>query len=334
MNNSPMISVVMPVFNAEKYLAQAIDSILNQTFQDFEFIIINDGSYDGSNEILRQYQRQDNRIKILDKKNGGISEALNDGILISNGKYIARMDADDISLPTRFEIQLNFMEANPDIGVCGTWIEKFGENYKNHILKYPTNDSFSKVKLLFSVSFAHPTVMMQSKIIKKHNLKYNNQYGIEDYKFWLDIAKFTKFASIPKVLLKYRHLESSYSKEQERNYEKIYFEYKRVLSDLLERLNLKNTEMENKLHFIVGRNTRIAQEDIDLKSLNIYLNKFINANKSKKIFNDRSLRWFLAKKFLIVVYFKIKKRDFSFLSAIFYKFFWLAPFILISNKNL
>ena len=334
MKNSPMISVIMPVYNAEKYLAQSIDSVLKQTFQDFEFIIINDGSNDGSYEILKEYQRKDNRIILIDKKNGGISEALNDGILTANGKYIARMDADDISLPTRFETQLNFMEANPDIGVCGTWIEKFGENYKNHILKYPTNDSFSKVKLLFSVSFAHPTVMMQRKLIKKHNLKYNKKYGIEDYKFWLDAAKFTKFASIPKVLLKYRHLETSYSKEQERNNKKIYLEYKRVLSDLLDRLNIKNTEKENKLHFIVGRNTRIAEEDIDLKSLNLYLNKFIDANKSKKVFNDRSLKWFLAKKFLIVVYFKIKKKDFSVFSAILYKFFWFAPFILISNKNL
>jgi hypothetical protein len=226
------------------------------------------------------------------------------------------------------------MEDNPAIGVCGTWIEIFGDNYKNRILKYPVYDSFSKVKLLFSVSFAHPTVMMQSQLIKKNKLKYNERYGIEDYKFWLDLAEFTNFASIPDVLLKYRHLETSYSKEQEKNSEKIYTEYKRVIFDLLNILNIKNTETENKLHFTVGRNTRIAKETIDLKLLNTYFNKLIEANNSKKIFDEKSLKWFLSKKFLIVIYFKIKNKDRSFLKAIFYKFFWYAPFVIFSNKNL
>ena len=324
----------MPVYNAEKYLIQSIESILNQTYPDFEFIIINDGSNDGTHEILNEYLKKDQRINVINKENGGIAAALNDGILNSRGKYIARMDADDISLPKRLETQLKFMEDNPDIGVSGAWIEKFGDNYKNHILKYPTNDAFSKIKLLFSVSFAHPTVMMQSQLLKNNKLKYNEKYGIEDYKFWLDLAQFTDFASIPVVLLKYRHIETSYSKKQEKNTEKIYTEYKRVIFDLLNILNIKNSEKENKLHFIVGRNTRIAEEVIDLKLLNLYFNKLIEANNSKKIFDEKSLKWLLSKKFLIVIYYKIKNKDPSFLKAIFYKFFWYAPFVILSNKNL
>ena len=324
----------MPVYNAEKYLIQSIESILSQTYHDFEFIIINDGSNDGTHEILNEYLNKDQRINVINKKNGGIAAALNDGILNSRGKYIARMDADDISLPMRLETQLKFMEDNPDIGVSGAWIEKFGDNYKNHILKYPTNDAFSKVKLLFSVSFAHPTVMMQSQLLKNNQLKYNENYGIEDYKFWLDLAQFTNFASIPVVLLKYRHIETSYSKKQEKNTEKIYREYKRVIFDLLNILNIENSETENKLHFIVGRNTRIAEEVIDLKLLNLYFNKLTEANNSKKIFDEKSLKWLLSKKFLIVIYYKIKNKDPSFLRAIFYKFFWYAPFVIFSNKNL
>ena len=110
MIDNPLVSVVMPVYNAQKYLNKAIDSILAQTYKDFEFIIINDGSTDNSLQIIKKYQKKDKRIIVKNKKNKGIVAALNDGIKLSRGKYLARMDADDISLPSRFEVQVNFME--------------------------------------------------------------------------------------------------------------------------------------------------------------------------------------------------------------------------------
>ena len=117
---SPLISVLMPVYNSEKYVAEAIESILCQTYKDFEFIIINDASTDSSLKIIAKYAKQDKRIKLINnKKNVKISASLNKGLSIAKGKYIARMDSDDISLPSRFELQTKFLADNPAVGIVG-----------------------------------------------------------------------------------------------------------------------------------------------------------------------------------------------------------------------
>ena len=125
---SPKISVVMPAYNAAEYLDEAIRSILNQTFRDFEFIIINDGSTDDSISILDKQQKLDSRIRVYHQENQGMIAALNRGCRLARGKYIARMDADDISLPGRLEKQLKYMERHPQIGILGTWIYSIDKN--------------------------------------------------------------------------------------------------------------------------------------------------------------------------------------------------------------
>ena len=332
MNRSPEISVVMPVYNGEKYLKEAVESILSQTYKDFEFIIAYDTSSDKSLDIIKNYQEKDSRIILSMGKKRGLIKSLNDALKISNGRYIARMDADDISLPGRFEAQVKFMKANPEIGMCGTWIEVFGDVDNNYVLKYPATDELLKLRLLFSVPFAHPSIMIKQKLIAQHGLKYNEKYDtIEDYKFWLDVSKYTKFASIPEVLINYRYLKTSLSKVASRDHEKRYIASKKVFSEVLERLGMRNTEQENRLHFIIGLNERIAKESIDLKFLNQYLNKLIEANKITKIFNEKALERIAAKKFIVVVYYKIKKKDFSFLGAVFYKFFLLGVIRMFDN---
>ena len=132
---SPLISVILPVYNAEKYLAEAIDSILNQTFTDFEFIIINDGSTDNSLSILQSYQTQDSRIRLFSRENKGIVMTMNEGIDLARGEWLARMDADDIAMPSRFERQLQHLkETSADI--CGAWIEFFGNTRQRICLLY------------------------------------------------------------------------------------------------------------------------------------------------------------------------------------------------------
>jgi len=330
----PTISVVMSVYNAEKYIDEAILSILNQTYKNFEFIIINDGSTDKSLEIIEKYKNQDERIVLISRENKGLIASLNEGIEKARGKYIARMDADDISLPQRFEEQVKFMEENQDIGVCGTWIEVFGKNRKDSIWKIVTKHEELKTRLLFSVPVAHPSVIMRKELIEKYNLRYQEQYKhAEDYKFWLDYSKYTRFTNIPKKLFRYRYLETSVSRvadnaKDEQRYETISSIFKEVLDEL----GVENTEKENRLHFTIGLHERIAKENIDLMFLNVYLNKLIEANKKTKVFDKKYLEQYLAKKFLIVVYYKIKKKDFSFMSAIFYRFFWKALFCLLSSK--
>ncbi len=165
MNINPTISVVMPVYNAEQYLDQAIQSILGQTFADFEFIIINDGSSDSSLEILRKYEKKDKRILIIDKKNCGIVEALNDGLSIAKGNFIARMDSDDIAYSNRFEEQIKVFENVPEIDLVytgTTLIDKYGDLVCD---SWRPNLEKTLLNLEINTFIPHPTVMFNKDMI-------------------------------------------------------------------------------------------------------------------------------------------------------------------------
>lgn len=206
----PMISVVMPVYNAEKYVAEAIDSILNQTYNDFEFIIIDDCSTDNSFEILRDYSHKDSRIKLFrNEVNLKLPKTLNFAILQSSGKYIARMDADDISKENRLKQQLTFMESYQYVGVSGTWFAEFSNNINDSIChKLPTLHNEIELQLkYFGNCIAHPTVMIRSDLFKTDNF-YNDKSKViisEDYELWdRMLTNKVKFANIDEFLLFYR----------------------------------------------------------------------------------------------------------------------------------
>lgn len=196
--SEPKISVIMPAYNAEKYIAESINSILSQTFTDFEFIIINDASIDSTKEIIESFK--DPRIKLINnRQNKGVAKSLNTGIAVAKGKYIARMDADDISLQQRFQTQFDFMEQNPDIDICGCWAETFGDS--QCIIKVPEKHNDIKDRLFFSCSMLHPTVIFKSNL----SLQYSSDFPrAEDYDLWCRKINELKFANIPEVLLHYR----------------------------------------------------------------------------------------------------------------------------------
>ena len=226
-NNNPKVTILMPVYNGEAYLRQAIDSIINQTFRDYELLIINDGSTDSSVSIIKEYN--DPRIRVIhNEKNLKLIASLNKGLEIARGEYIARMDCDDISLPQRLEKQVEFMESHRDVGLCGSWIQFIGKR-EGTILKYPTEDQVLRVKILFSNYFAHPSVIMRKEFLDKYHLKYSSDYiHVEDYKLWLECSKFFKIYNLGEVLLKYRmgheSISKRYSKEQKNNAMRIYRE--------------------------------------------------------------------------------------------------------------
>jgi len=203
MTSNPKVSVVMSVYNGELYLKEAIDSILNQTFTNFEFIIINDASTDNSRAIIENYN--DERIRLLDNYNNqGLPQCLNQGIRIANGKYIARMDADDISLPERLEKQVKFMEENLDIGVCGTWVKIIGVN-PEWIRKLDTDHQTMRCNFIFEHQMVHPTVIMRKDLLLKNNLFYNPAYlKAQDYELWCRCGRYFQLANIDEVLLLYR----------------------------------------------------------------------------------------------------------------------------------
>lgn len=198
----PKVSVIMPVYNAEKYIQEAINSILNQTFEDLEFIIINDGSIDHTEELVNKYE--DPRIRFIQNKtNLGIAKTLNRGLDLANGEYIARMDSDDISMPERLAKQVDYLEHHPEICVLGTGIECFGACWDKYI--FSKESTQLKVDLLFNNCLAHPSVMMRSSILGKNGFYYDSAFSkIEDYDLWCRIVEHYHLASIPEVLLKYR----------------------------------------------------------------------------------------------------------------------------------
>lgn len=210
---NPQISVVMPVYNGEKYLSQAINSILTQSFKDFEFIIIDDNSTDNSLKILNQFAKTDKRIIILrNKENLRATKTLNVGLKKARGQYIARMDADDWSYPNRFQRQFKFMEKHPDIGVSGSTIEICNKDLKvKNLRRYPLDDASAR-KIIFRYSpFAHPVTFWRKDMLDKVG-GYNEAIPLsQDYELYFRIGKICKFGNLPDTLLKLRTHEDSSS---------------------------------------------------------------------------------------------------------------------------
>lgn len=197
-----LITVILPVYNGEKYLRESILSILNQTYRNFELIIINDGSTDSSLEVIREYEKQDSRIIVISRENRGLISTLNEGIKKANGKYIARMDQDDICLPERFKKQIEFMKKN-NIILCGTYTKIIDEN-NNYIrdgIVPITHDEILKKLYQSSNPFFHPSVIFK----KVDNIFYNElAHNCEDYELWLKYIEIGKVANLSEYLLKYR----------------------------------------------------------------------------------------------------------------------------------
>ena len=198
---SPKVTILMPVYNGAQYLREAIESILCQTFKDFEFIIIDDGSTDNSYEIAKSYS--DGRIKLFkNESNLRVAETLNRGIKLAQGEYIARMDADDISLPNRLAWQVKFLDSHTNIALVGSWVKIIGDTHE-YVWKYESNPEKLRTKMFFNCSLAHPTVMMRKKIMLDNDFWYNN-IGVEDYDLWVRVCEKIKMSNINKVLLLYR----------------------------------------------------------------------------------------------------------------------------------
>tara|TARA_X000001036_G_C20678300_1_gene805011 strand:+ start:783 stop:1721 length:939 start_codon:yes stop_codon:yes gene_type:complete len=206
-----LISVILPVYNGEKYLKKSIDSILKQTYSNFELIIINDGSSDKSHSIINKYLKL-NKIKYVSRKNKGLAFTLNEAILLSKGSYIARMDQDDICYPQRLEKQLNFIKKNK-LDICGSSYEEINELGETIKRVDSFNDNFDVILSAMMVPFIHPSVMYRNFFNEK-KLKYGNikKTEAEDYDLWTKmISCGLSFGNSKEILIKYRVLKTSMS---------------------------------------------------------------------------------------------------------------------------
>jgi len=201
---NPKVTVLMPVFNGERYLRSAIDSILNQTFRDFEFLIIDDGSTDSSDHIITSCG--DPRIRLVrNETNLGLIATLNKGLRLALGEYIVRMDCDDISLPSRLAVQVSAMDRNQEWGVCGSWIKILKNADAAGVQTYPPDHDTIKCELLFDTPLAHPSVIYRRSVLEKHHIYYDERYKhAEDYEMWCRLIRLTLLANIPQILMLYR----------------------------------------------------------------------------------------------------------------------------------
>lgn len=251
--NNRLVSVVMPTYNAAKYIGEAIESILKQTYKNVELLIVDDDSNDGTVEIITEFIKKDDRIQLIRGNKQGIGGALNLGIGIARGEYIARMDADDISLPMRIEKQVEYMEQNNDVGVCATQIQRFLHNkIDDKQLPEVFTDQDIKSGMLFSCIIAHPTVMFRKKLFDD-GWRYTENVIAEDFDLWTRMIPDVKFACIEEVLLYYRRgsHNASFRTAKEKNSYKLTTEISRACIARLFKIDL-TAYSENVFQIIYG----------------------------------------------------------------------------------
>jgi glycosyltransferase involved in cell wall biosynthesis len=234
LSKNPKVTVLMPVYNGERYLREAVESILDQTFTDFEFLIINDGSTDRTVKIIESYS--DPRIRLVhNEKNMKLIATLNKGLKLARGEYIARVDCDDISLPERLAKQVAFMDANPEVGVLGTafqTIDSYGKSLNSPIL-YPSQYSFLRWSLCFYSPIVHPTVMMRKELVLGADGYSPEAIHVEDYDLWRRLSGVTQLSNLQDVLI--------YLRKHDANVTEIYLTEHFKNAEIINRLIISET---------------------------------------------------------------------------------------------
>jgi len=291
----PKISVIMPVFNCEKYLDESINSILNQTYRDFNFFIINDGSTDNSEKIIKNYQEKDDRIILLTQNNQGVTKSLNKGIRNCRGKYIARMDADDVCAPKRFELQLEYLEKYPNTDIVGCLVSLISEKGKliRSLDDLPLEDYQIKWHLIFGSPLIHPALMIRRRIFDDIGYYDDSLNVAQDIELWRRLSHHIKFYNIPERLFDLRiHKESTSSlfrNEQERIRNKSLVQYintltgmKYKISDINLLIKLMKNGISNFSQFRFSTNilNRLRIVFINTKCKSKFEKKYINENLS------------------------------------------------------
>lgn len=323
-NNKPRVSVLMAVYKGEKYLKEAIDSILNQTYRDYEFIIINDGSTDNCADIVKSYR--DKRIKFIDNGgNIGLAATLNKGIDLASGEYIVRMDSDDISMPERIEKQVNFMDKHLDVGISGTWIKYIGiPNFlwRSTVYKYPISHRVIRAKSMFVSSLCHPSVIMRKSLIEKFKLRYDCDHrDAEDFTFWQKSCHYFTLTNMPEVLLLYRVSPGSITQS---NTADGFQTARRIIRENIQNLGI-DTSVEEILIF---RNKLIKFTIKSLINFHSWLQKLQKANLKKQLYPEPEFSQALSDEWFFACYRSAR------LGIKAWSLFWQFPLSRISKFDL
>lgn len=324
----PLVSVLMAVYNGAPYLEEAVQSILNQTYRNIELLVVNDCSQDDSLVILERMQRSDKRVHIINNvQNSGLAASLKVAMAHASGEYLARMDADDIAVPDRFELQVRFLEQNSLVDIVGSWKKCFGAS--DYLSKYPETIDACKATLLFNVPVGHPCVMMRHNAFKARNLTYDPALREgEDYDIWFRAwEQGLNFSNIPKVLLRYR----AFPKKAKQG-----VKAQRVGQSVITRekaltfFGVPYTSEEAKVHHQAAA---LSFEDrtVSIEAVEAWFLKLAQFNAANNLLDDTAFNSVLADKFFHVCYHHPDKQGRKkFLKSRFSKYY--SPSVLDSAK--
>lgn len=271
----------MPVYNVESYIKESIESVLNQTYSDFELLIIDDGSTD--NTVDRIMEFSDSRIRLIKKdKNLGLIDSLNLGFKQAKGEYIARMDGDDISAPNRFQKQLDVLLTNPEIKVCGCWLQRFGIH--NKIIKHKEFHEEIVAQLLLQCSMSLGAVMFEKKALESYSFDENKKH-VEDYDFWSRISWACKLYNIQEVLYYYRSHDTQVTK--------LFFDTQRKGDIDIKLFLFKKLNYDNKIFSddLIAKMLWLTQK-ISMSDLVLFfkwIKQLALQNKKQKIYSQKEL---------------------------------------------
>lgn len=278
------VSVILPIYNAETHLDEAIKSVLHQTYQNVELILIDDASSDQSRDIALRYIGAN--VKLIENfENVGVAESLNRAISHCNGKYVARMDADDICLPTRLEKQVRFLEDRSQVGVCGTWVKHIGR-YEGVLEKKPVGSQCIKAFMTLDNPIMHPTVMMRRSVLNEFDFRYDASFErCEDFDLWERISQIVDIDNIPEPLLEFRVHETSVTAvHSDEMWQKTYA----VLQRGLKRLCIDADSSEIAFHRKVFHGEPLASIS-ELNDAEKWYNYIYLKNSQEGLHDDRAL---------------------------------------------
>ena len=281
----PIVSIIMPAYNAEAYIAESIKSILKQTFADFEFLILDDASNDSSAAIINSFN--DHRIVyIRNDRNMGVARTLNKGMELAKGTYIARMDADDLSAPDRLARQVEFMERHSQIGISGGLVRLFGIGLPT-TARVPTTPEEVAAYMYFENPLWHMSVIMRRESLERHELRYDPVFSrSEDYELWIRAVRHFPIANINNILVKVREHGKSATRA---NWDQVTAQTEKIQEGLLTREGYPVTREEIAFHHRVGRGYRMNSRE-EIKRAEAWLLQMCGTNRSLRKIPDASFQ--------------------------------------------
>lgn len=292
----PLVSVLVPLYNSEKFVGQAVESVLSQTLADFELVIVDDGSTDSSASIVASYS--DRRIRyIRNETNTGLAMVRNKALSLARGQFIAWLDSDDVSLPNRLALQVNLLRENPNVGLCGSWVRAFDTTH-DVLWRYPTDAAVVRSRMLFDSPLATSATMMRRAVVEHTHPWFDPRFPpAEDYELWERISRRWLVTNIGSVLALYRLHAAQTSKLKEAQQRAA---VKSVQLRQLDHLGIAPADDELELHLDIGAGWRFATDADAMLRTEAWLLKLDEANHRRHVFPTEAFRRVLAERWFLV----------------------------------